>query len=108
MGSYLEVVKGSSPKILLNLQRKYASGSVVAADLTGATITVKWRDSSNTVQSKSGTIIDEDKGQVQFWPSGSDTNGMNAGFLTFDVEVTISSVKETWKFTRQIKILSGV
>lgn len=107
----LDIIKGSDPRIAITLQTSECE-MVLPYDLTGKTVTVKYKDSTGVLVSKTGTpsitILDAVYGKISLNLTDIDTESLKIGKLSLDVYIEESGETLIWKLIDQINVVDRI
>lgn len=104
----LTIIRGSDISVSVILQKKYSTGIVFPDNLTGKTISVVYKDSSNNVVTKTTptdvSITDATLGRFVWNISDTESETFKVGNLDFDVYADLGTERVIYKFVGQISV----
>lgn len=107
-----KIVKGSDVSIPITLLLKDSSGVTLPQDLTGKTISVKYKNSSGVTVTVTGSpgisILNAVYGNLSLNLTDAETDALKSGDFPFDVILVQGSDTKIFKIEKQITVVDRI
>ncbi len=100
-----QITKGEDRSFTITMRGLRSDGTVGdPIDLTGKTVTLKYRDEANTLQTVSCTVENAVLGRIHVAFTDTQSNTLKAGDFKFDIHVVEGSSEQIYPISNKIVV----